>query len=178
MARSRNAIRRLTNSTRSAFEGDLSGALQRFGDAISAKATRPASRAGALVFYHELRQRVPVGTEHDGSSNDSPGTLFDSIYHAHAASESKADKQVYHIGPNKRLAPHWHFSEYGHYRVNVVQYFGGKLRATTERLPSPVWIPAVPWITPTYEGTVQVAIGAMRDRMREKIKEIQAELNL
>lgn len=174
MAKSRKAIRKQTSYVRSSFEGSIAAALQKFGDDISAKAIRPASRAGALVFYNEMRQRVPVGEEHDGSSNKSPGTLFDSIYHAYSKEESTNGKQVYHIGPNKRIAPHWHFTENGHYRVNVVEYFGTKLRATKERLPSPVWIPAKPWITPTYETKVQTAITAMRDRMREKISEIQS----
>lgn len=174
MAFKSRAIRRPTAFVQSKFESTMSDALQRFGDAISAQATRPASRAGALVFYNELRQRVPVGEENDGSSNKSPGTLFDSIYHAFSKDESVNQKQVYHIGPNKRIAPHWHFTENGHYRVNVIVRVDGKWKATKERLPAPVWVPATPWIAPTYESKVGDAIRAMRDRMREKISEIKA----
>jgi len=170
---SRKAIRR---GVESSFTSTLSTGLQMFGDMISAKATRPAAHAGAIVFYNEMRQRVPVGKPNDGSSNEDGGTLFDSIYRAHSRDESVGDKQVYHIGPNKRLAPQWHFSEFGHWRVNELVYSDGKVRATTKRLSEPVWVAARPWITPTYDSKVNVAIHAMAQRMREKINEIKQEI--
>lgn len=153
----------------------MSGALKAWAEEVQAKAARPAARAGALVFYHEMRQRVPVGEPLDGGSSPGPGgTLYDSIYHTFSKSESYNGKQVYHIGPNKAKAPHWWIAENGHWRVNVIRFINGRWAATKERLPNPVWVSATPYIAPTFDGKVQAAITAMRDRMREKISEINS----
>ena len=159
--------------------GDMASALQEWGDKIAAQAARPASRAGALVFYHEMKQKVPVGEPYDGGSSAGPGgMLYDSLYHAFSKSESYNNRQVYHIGPNKAKAPHWFLVENGHWRVNVVRYVNGRWSASKERLPSPVWVPGKPYIAPTFDGKVHAALTAMRERMREKISEISSGMKV
>lgn len=146
-----------------AVSGDMSGALQNWAKKIQDQATRPASRAGALVFYHEMRQKVPVGETQN---------LYNSIYHAYSPEKSINGKQVYHIGPNKTKAPHWWLVENGHWRVNVVLRVNGRWLATKERLPAPVWVGPTPYIAPTFDGKVRESIAAMRTRLKEKITEI------
>lgn len=124
-------------------------------------ALRSASRAGALVFYNEMKIRVPVKT----------GTLRDSIYHWHDDEAAKRGAERYVVGPNKRKAPHWHLVEYGHWRVNTIVMINGKAVATKERLATPVWVPASPYIRPTYDATVGEAINAARGRLKVAVRE-------
>ena len=122
---------------------------------------RSAAHAGAVVLYDEMRARAPVDQ----------GTLRDSIYRWHDDEYSKDGRQRYVIGPNKGKAPHWHLIEYGHWRVNVVTRLpNGQTVATTERLPAPVWVPAQPYIRPTFDAKVTAAIDAAKARIGEGIK--------
>lgn len=134
---------------------------------IKEKVLRSAARAGALVFYNEMRQRVPVAT----------GELYKSIYHYHDDKGSTPNRQTYFIGPNKGKAPHWHQVEFGHWQVNVVVRLpNGRLAATKERLETPKWIPANPYVRPTWESKKQAAVTASKVRMGERLKELMREL--
>jgi HK97 gp10 family phage protein len=126
------------------------------------EALRPAAHAGALVFYREMRIRVPVDE----------GDLYAAIYRVHVDSKSNPTRQVYQVGPNVKKAPHWHLVEFGHWRVNVVvRGMDGRIRATTERLDQPVWVPAVPYIRPTFDATAGRAVQAMQERFAEALRE-------
>ncbi|WP_086925406.1 HK97 gp10 family phage protein [Variovorax sp. JS1663] len=134
---------------------------------IKEKVLRSAARAGALVFYTEMRQRVPVKS----------GELFQSIYHYHDDKGSTPNRQTYFVGPNKSKAPHWHQVEFGHWQVNVVVKLpNGRLAATKERLATPKWIPAKPYVRPTWDAKKQAAVTAARLRMGERLKELMTEL--
>lgn len=147
------------------MRGSLVQALRAYTDAVRDQALRPAARAGALVFYREMRAAAPVGD----------GVLQASIYHWHDSTRSVDGRQVYLVGPNKRKAPHWYNVEYGHWRVNVV-FVGedGKLVATKARLATPVWVPGHPYIRPTWEAWRQEAVRAMRRRLVERLREINS----
>ncbi|NLX17625.1 MAG: hypothetical protein GXY45_11765 [Ramlibacter sp.] len=76
---------------------------QRFRDAI-----RPASYAGALVYYSEVKMHVP---------RDS-GLLADSIYMVHSEDNSTPGmRETYHVSWNKKKAPHGHLLEFGTSRM-------------------------------------------------------------
>jgi HK97 gp10 family phage protein len=145
-------------------ESNASQALRAFADAVREKALRSAAFAGAKVMYAEMRQRVPVDT----------GTLYGSLYQWHDDKRSTTDRQIYVVGPNKGEAPHWHLVEYGHWRVNQVIRVNGKLVATKERLPQPVWVPAKPYARPTFEAKATAAVEAMKKRLAERIADITA----
>lgn len=178
MANGRNSVRRGKTNARSArmyaknsigisVTSNITEQLQRYEKAIKEKVIRPAARAGALVFYNEMRMLVPVGE----------GTLFNAIYHWHDDKKSRNGSHTYAIGPNKRKAPHWAFIEYGHFRYNVViRLPNGQFRATKERLPSPVWVPAQPYVRPAWTGKQQTALRAMLTKMKEKMREVNSEM--
>lgn len=138
--------------------------LRMLENAIKEQCLRPAAHAGAIVFYNEMRQRVPVDE----------GDLFASIYRYHLPRDSGPTKQFYAIGPNKKKAPHWYNVEYGHWRVNVVMRLNGRWVATKERLPAPKWVPGIPYVRPTFEAKKQVALRAMEDRLAEKVREVMS----
>lgn len=82
---------------------DVSQALRKLEKGVLEKVLRSGARAGALVFYNEMRLKVPFAT----------GRLYDSIYHWHDDKKSSAKRQTYATGPNKARAPHWHWVEFG-----------------------------------------------------------------
>lgn len=169
------------------IEGDPAAALARFSAAFQEEALRPAARAGALVFYNEMRRKAPVRS----------GKLRDAIYHAFADKESRDDAMVYRTSINARKAPHWHLVEYGYMR-RYVSYQGndGRVRLAVRpgmegrkaprRRASQAEKDAY-WI-PLPNGPVQVlpqsylrhawdvgqgpSMSAMRERLREKLEEI------
>lgn len=91
---------------------DVAEGLKRLEEGIKQKVLRSGARAGALVFYNEIRLRVPFAT----------GTLYDSIYHWHDDKKSTPTRQIYAIGPNKKKAPHWHWVEYGNIHMAAKPY--------------------------------------------------------
>lgn len=144
------------------FKSNIKESLQTFTKEVQEKVVRSGARAAALVFYNDMRQRVPVDT----------GDLYGSIYHWFDTKQSVQGKQVYAIGPNKAKAPHWHLIEYGHWRVNkIVRLENGQLVATKERLDVPIWVAAQPYIRPAW-SLVNQALEAGRQRMRERMAEL------
>lgn len=147
------------------MRGSLVQALRSYTAAVRDQALRPAARAGALVLYTEMRARVSVGE----------GKLKASIYHWHDDARSVDGRQIYLVGPNKKKAPHWFNVEYGHVRVNVVfKGEDGKLHPTAVRLRVPQWVPASPYIRPTWDAGKALAVRAMRRRLVERLREINA----
>ena len=119
--------------------GDLSESLRQYAEEVKQKALRPAAYAMANVFYTEMRMRAPVHS----------GLLRDSIYHWHDDKRSTADRQIYAIGPNKRIAKHWHLIEYG-----------------------TVKMAAKPYVRPTFDSRAASAVDAGKRRLAEKLQEL------
>lgn len=119
---------------------------------------RSAALAGAKVLYEDMIPRVPVSKapRKVKSKTYYPGTLRKSIYHAFSEPKSSGTRAVYHIGPNKRKAPHWHLIEYGHWTKKVGKR--GPLQ--------PKWVPAKPYIRPTWDAKGPAAVEAMKARLR------------
>lgn len=148
------------------LESNLKEGLQRLEQAVQEKVIRPAAYAGARLLYDEMRLRVPVDS----------GELYGSIYHWFDDKRSTEMRKIYAIGPNKAKSPHWHLVEYGHWRVNVIVREGSRWIPTKERLPDPKWVPASPYIRPTWDGKSQAAMTAMKTRMSERMREVMREI--
>lgn len=184
MARSKKAILGPRQAMGINIEGDIQASLEKFEKKIKEQVLRSGARAGALVFYNEMRAKVPVDS----------GTLYGAIYHWHDDKKSGPDRQVYAIGPNKSKAPHWHHVEYGHWRYNRQSPTGQWLRSKAKgaqsvpwpnqqppenhplpgRLETPVWTPAYPYIRPTWQR-VGDAMKAAMNRMRERMTEVGSD---
>lgn len=147
------------------MRGTLSAALAQLREDVAGQAVRSAVYAGARVLYEELLRQAPVGPT---------GNLKAAVYHWHDDKKSTGGRQVYAIGVNKGKAPHWHLVEYGHWRVNViVRGPGGRLLATKERLPAPVWTPAHPFLRPTADR-MQDALRAAQQQLAQRLRELRA----
>lgn len=159
------------------FEGDLGADLTRFGENIERHVIRSAAFAGAKVLSAESKALAPV---YDGPPRKlksgnmlQPGLLRDSIYHAFSEPDSGNGKATYSISWNYKKAKHGHLIENGHWRVNVLrQGKDGRWFATSELLPTPVWVPAQSFIRRAGDNAADKAVSAMRDRMRTRLQEV------
>lgn len=154
------------------LEGDLAGDLANLDQAIQTHVTRSAAYAGAEVLYDEARlhARRYRGSPRPGIK---PGQLQDAIYHAHSPELSGPHNQNYKVSWNWRKAPHAGLIENGHWRVNVLARRGNRWVATTDRLATPVWVKAYPFIRKAGDAAPR-ALEAMRRRARERLAEILA----
>lgn len=144
-------------------EQSLAAAFEKVSAELLEKVARSGARAGALVFYDEMRARAP----------DDEGELRDAIYHWHDDDAQARGVQRYLVGPNKAKAPHWYWVEYGHWRTNVV--FQGKDGSTwhiTRKLAHPVWVPAKPYVRPTWDAKAGAAVEAALARMAQRFAEL------
>lgn len=153
------------------MRGSLVDGLEAYADKL-AGISRRVAHAGAIVMYDEMRIKAPVDS----------GILRDSIYRKFLNDASKPGTSFYAIGPNKKEARHWFNVEYGHYRYNRATPVGF-MKSTSQpdttwgtrthdlggALDVPVWVPAVPYIRPTFEAKKQEAITAMRLRAGELV---------
>lgn len=78
------------------------------------EARRPAAQAAAEVIYQEARLNAPVKT----------GKLRSAIYQVHSEDNSGETKTTYHIGVNRRKAPHAHLVEFGTSRAPAHPFLG------------------------------------------------------
>jgi hypothetical protein len=171
-------------------EGSISLLLNSFTNAVREKALRSAAHAGAKVFYYEMLSRVS-GIDSAGPQVSS-GKLLGAVYRWHDEKLSASgNRQVYAVGPNKKEAPHWFLVEYGHFRYNklipledgrtlsknypvVVGRDGQRYIPTKEKLPAGVPVAARPFVRPTFDAVAHIAIDRMRERLAERIKELQS----
>ncbi len=143
------------------FRGSLAEKIKALGKGAE-EALRPAAQAGAQVFYDEMRTRAPVAE----------GVLRDSIYQFYLERKSGDDKHVYVVGPNKSKAPHWHLVEFGHWQPYAVVMIDGQLKTLKDRpLPTPVFVPAQPFIRTTLDAMSVQALEAMRERYVQALRE-------
>ncbi len=143
------------------MSGSLVDGLELFASQLPG-ISRKVAYAGARAMYDEMLIRAPVES----------GGLRDSIYHKFLDQLSQGSAKSYAIGPNKRRAPHWHLVEYGHYRYYAIyRDDSGQWKTDKSKpLPAPVWVPAVPYIRPTYEAKKAEAINVMRARAAELVR--------
>lgn len=160
------------------FKSNIEENMRQFSKKIIEPATRSAAYAGIKVFYDEMHRLVPV----------KEGTLYNAIYHWHDDRHSGPLRQIYATGPNKVKAPHWYNVEFGHWRYNRFDTVGGHwMRSKSSpsargpgahdlpgALQTPVWVPASPYIRPTWENAKYRAVEAARVRMAQRIRELLA----
>ncbi|WP_439444441.1 HK97 gp10 family phage protein [Xanthomonas translucens pv. translucens] len=142
----------------------MSSALQGL-DNLSGMSTRVARSMGVAagqVVRDQAKARVSVKS----------GKLKVAIYLAYRDTISTDTRIVYSVTWNAKKAPHGHLVEFGHWRINeLLRGEDGLWRATTTRLPQPVWVPAEPFLRPAYDASLarmgQVAMERGRARLAE-----------
>lgn len=126
----------------SKLSGDLEIDLTKFEKAVQEKVAFAGVAAMAQVIYDEALVHVPVAS----------GLLKDAIYRAHSKSRSTDTTKTYHVGWNKKKAPHGHLVEFGTSRAA-----------------------AKPFMRPAFDR-MDAAIEAGKERMAEKLDELKGDL--
>ena len=114
-------------------------------------ATHPAAQAGAQVFYEEVLQRVPVGTQVHSTKGKKftfqPGNLRAAIYQAFADDESGKGRAMYRVSWNKKKAFYGAFVEFGTSKTA-----------------------AQPFLRPSYDARRAQAVSAVKQVMAAQLK--------
>lgn len=139
---------------------------------------RSMAVAGGEVFRDEAKARAPVGGDlavaaHQHGESNNPGTLKRAIYLAYKTELSSRAEAVYTVTWNKKVAPHGHLVEFGHWQTRKA-YVGsdGYWYSTKEPLAQPRWIAANPFLRPAYDAALPRARAAMIARGRERLPEL------
>ena len=142
MARSTkvNLFKRETVS--GSFSADIKAQLAQFVDRVNTDVLPVAMYAGAKILYDEMKINAPKGTPR------STGALSNAIYHFRVEKGIPKDMQIWHVGVNKKKAPHWHWLEYGNSQI-----------------------PAQSYIRKTAASKMTVAINASLAKFAEKMKD-------
>jgi len=156
------------------------------GDVIAA--VRPAAQAAAQVLYNDVVANVQKIKRHTGN-------LQSSIYQAFSQSNSGEGFATYHVSWNAKKAPHGHLVEFGH--LQRYQYYktpNGQIRPMVRpemqgkpkpgrrasqsakdayyvTLPSPVQVPAKPFIRPAaakFNAAMEAAKAELYRRMDKR----------
>lgn len=139
--------------------------LDKLAGPMREKLARSMGVAGGTVLRDEAKRQAPV----------EDGTLRDSIYLVYKEGKSTDSQVVYSVSWNARKAPHGHLLEFGHWQpYKVVKLPNGEFFTTKERLASPKWTPAQPFLRPALDVAGQRAKQAMVERGRERLTEILA----
>lgn len=154
------------------LEGNATTTLNLLAGALRDKMLRSATYAGAKALYEEMC----VNADAVNRSGQAKGQLRGAIYHWHDDNKSTLNSHTYYIGVNKKKAPHWHLVEFGHW-MPYVTYKGKDGQFHTKRvngkpvyLQTPKFVPANPYIRPTWEAKKDYAIGQIKLTLAEKLK--------
>jgi hypothetical protein len=104
------------------------------------------------------------------------GLLANSIYLAYKDGRSNEKEVVYSVSWNHLAAPHGHLIEFGHWQpYKVVKLPNGDWFTTKERLPSPKFIAAHPFLRPALDSAGKRAAQAGIERGRRRLPELLRE---
>lgn len=158
------------------FADALAG-LDRLAGPLKTKLARSMGVAAGKVYRDEAKRRAPVGDHGpDEGLSPYPGALRDSIYLAYREGRTTESQVVYSVSWNARIAPHAHWIEFGHWRINELIPIGagGLWVATKDRLDTPQWVPAQPFMRPALDAMSGVAAQAAIERGRVRLSELLA----
>ena len=127
---------------------------------------RSMAVAGGQVLRDEAKLLAPVES----------GKLRDAIYLAFKDGKSNESQIVYSVTWNSRKAPHGHLLEFGHWQPYVVKKLpNGDWYTTKEKLPSPKFTAAKPFLRPAFDSAKGRATQAMIERGRQRLPELLGE---
>lgn len=144
------------------LDESLHAQLDKFDKELQGRILGNAVSAGAQVLYHELHQRVPVAE----------GILKRSLYYYFNRDDMYSPVKSYFVGVNMAVAPHWHLVEYGHIQTHVaVQLASGEWVTLKDKpLSEPRFVPAQPYLRPTYDAKIGQALEAVKTSLKQQIE--------
>lgn len=154
----------------------LIGSLTGYEKEVAAS-LRSAAFVGGRLLRDEMIRRAPVGSKPSRirGKTYAPGLLRSSIYIAFSNEHSSETRKTFQIGPNKSKAGHWHWIEHGHYTTTdkrfkrVTKKSDAKTRATAMNPVKAKWVPAQPYIRPTWDAFGKLAVDRMKETMKARL---------
>jgi len=157
----------VANFVEAKLEGDLDADLATYEQYIQDKVMFAGAAAMAGVIYDEVLVNVE-------KFNPKTGKLRHAIFRAYTFRSSSTTKKTYRIGWRFQDAPHGKLIEWGYWqRYRVVHLENGDwitLKGKENKLASPKWIPAKPFLRPAF-GHMHQAIEAGKVRMAQRLNE-------
>jgi len=147
------------------FDGNLDADLTAYEQYIQDKVMFAGAAAMAGVIYQEVQTNVQ-------KLGHKTGKLQQAVFRAYSFKSSSTTKKTYRVGWRYQDAPHAKFIEFGYWqRYQVVKLPDGDwITLKDQKLASPKWIPAKPFLRPAF-GHIQQAITAGKARMAERLSE-------
>lgn len=141
--------------------------LEKLSGPLRESLARSMAVAGGQVLRDEAKALAP---------RDS-GKLAQSIYLAYKEGKSNEQQVVYSVTWNSKPghAPHGHLLEFGHWQpYKVIKLPTGDWFTTKEKLASPKFTAAKPFLRPAFDSAKGRAGAAMIQRGRERLPELLA----
>lgn len=164
---------------------ELKNRLAMLNEDVQRNVARAAVGAGAREIAKETRLRAPRAEAAHWRAKGkkvSPGTLARAIAAGRLRSESQPGREVWHVfvrhGKKEqargRDAYYAHWVEFGHYYVprrGGKGGIGGSLRQRRKlrSLPSALFVPGKPFMSPAFESKKEAAVQAMVDRLKQRL---------
>nr|WP_301542705.1 HK97 gp10 family phage protein [Cupriavidus basilensis] len=143
-------------------------------DEVAEHALRSSAYAGADLLKDEVVARAPRKS----------GRLKRAIYTKHLEEHSSRDKQAYRVGVRRGrkrksdkddgpddMAFYAAWIEYGHWHVPP-KADGTPWKAHRAVHAGKKWVPAKPFIRPSFEAKRAEAVRAMKERLKQRLNEI------
>jgi hypothetical protein len=155
----------VANFVEAKLEGDLDADLATYEQYIQDKVMFAGAAAMAGVIYQEVLTNVQ-------KFDPKTGKLQRAIFRAYSFKSSSTTKKTYRIGWRYQDAKHGKLIEWGYWqRYRVVKLDNGDwVTLKDQKLSTPKWIPAKPFLRPAF-GHMQQAITAGKARMAQRLSE-------
>jgi hypothetical protein len=143
--------------------------MQRLGQTVANEIGIKAMRAGGEVMQEALREAAPERPDLPSGTALPVGELANDIQLS--VIKDSNGTIVARIGPGKKSRHVAVWVEYGHemsHRQSEKRLIGGKFQGK--------FVPAHPWIRPTFETTIDEAVAVAGYRMQEEIAKASAQL--
>ena len=100
---------------------------------------------------------------------DVRGLLARAIYLAYAPEEETKVSFTYKVSWNRKVAPHGHLIEFGHWMTHAVYKAANGEWYTRKDIPldTPKWVPARPFLKPAWDSYGKLSIQVMIRRARQ-----------
>lgn len=147
------AVQTMADFLKVSISGNVDAMLEHLTQELQENVARAGAQAMAQIVYDAARQNAPVGTvtrRFKSGREIKPGALKAAIYQVFSEDRSNNGVKTYHVGWNRKKAPHGHLIEFG-----------------TSRMP------ARPFLYPAFEQNKAQLVNAASTKMAEKLKEIK-----
>jgi hypothetical protein len=166
----------MADSFKMQFDGE---GWQKAFDALDGPVKEHLSRRmlvdGGVLLRDAAKSNARMAANIDGT--ETRGMLANAIYLVYVPEDATPTSYTYKISWNARKAPHGHLIEFGHWITHAVfKASNGEWYTDKDQpLNTPRWVPARPFLRPTFDSYSNVAISAMIQRGKKELPLLLAE---